>query len=183
MLTDLQTRKLTHTFNVADLDHDGVLRREDYEAYAVAMANAFGVAHDSSAYQGLQQKSLADWEMTRQLAARGDDSITLPEFLAFHDSVIHSPMLDSFVSGYVDSVLKMWTMVDPQGPADGANAERFARFLGVFGISRAEANDAFHHLDRNGSGFMDRAEMIQAQKEFFVSDDPNAAGNWLLGSF
>ena len=183
MLTELQTRKITHTFNLADLDRDGVLQRNDYEAYAVAMANAFGVPHDSSAYQALQQKSLTDWEMTRQLAARGDDSITLPEFLAFHESVINSPMLDSFVSGYVDSTLKMWTMVDPQGPADGANAYRFARFLQVFGISQAEAEAAFRHLDRNGNGFMDRAEMIQAQKEFFTSNDPNAAGNWLLGNF
>ena len=183
MLSDLQTRKLTHAFQLADMDDDGVLQRADYEKYAAQMADAFEIPHDSSASRALNEKILGDWEMTKQLVAGKDDSITLQEFLAFHDAVIHSPMLDGFVAGYVDGTLALWRAVDPNGPADSATPERFARFLQAFGVSAADAAEAFRHLDRNGNGVMSRDEMIEAQKEFFMSDDPNAAGNWLLGAF
>jgi Ca2+-binding EF-hand superfamily protein len=183
MLSDLQTRKFSHAFHIADMDHDGVLQRADYELYATQMADAFELPHESSASRALHEKIMGDWEMTKQLVAGKDDSITLQEFLTFHDAVIHSPMLDGFVAGYVDGTLALWRAVDPNGPADGATPERFARFLKAFGISAAEAAEAFAHLDRNGNGVMSRDEMIEAQKEFFVSDDANAAGNWLLGKY
>lgn len=183
MLTELQTRKITHAFQLADMNRDGVLEKSDYEQYAAQMAHAFDVAGDSSADQMLNQKIMADWEMSRQLLSREDDKITLQEFLAFHESIIHSPMLDAFVAGYVDSTLEMWRVVDPNGPADAANSFRFARFLKTFGIGETDANAAFQRLDRNGNGVMERDEIFAAQKEFFVSDDPNAAGNWLLGAW
>lgn len=183
MLTDLQTRKLTRTFQLADMDHDGVLEKSDYEQYAAQMAQSFDVASDSSAYQTLQQKIMGDWEISRQMLSKNDDTISLDEFLTFHDGIINSPMLDAYVVGYVDSTLAMWRVVDPHGPANAANPFRFARFLKTFGVSEAEANEAFHRLDKNGNGMMEREEMIAAQKEFFASDDPNAAGNWLLGAY
>lgn len=183
MLSDLQTRKLAHAFRLADRNGDGVLQRADYEKYAALMADAFDVPHDSEASRAMNAKIMSDWEMTRQLVAGGDDKITLQEFLAFHDGVLSSPMLDGFVAGYVDSTLALWHAVDPNGPADGATPFRFARFLRAFGVDEAQAAEAFRHLDTNGNGFMSRDEMIAAQKEFFMSSDPQAAGNWLLGAF
>lgn len=183
MLTELQSRKITRAFQLADMNHDGVLEKSDYEQYAAQMAHAFNVAADSTAYQMLHQKILSDWEMARRMLSRDDDKITLQGFLTFHEGIINSPMFDAFVAGYVDSTLAMWRTVDPQGPADAANPYRFARFLKTFGVSEADANEAFRHLDKNGNGVMERAEMIAAQQEFFASDDPNAAGNWLLGVY
>ena len=183
MLTELQTRKLTRAFQLADMNHDGVLEQNDYAQYAAQMAQSFEVASDSSAYQMLNQKIMGDWEMSRQMLSRDDDKITLQEFLAFHEGVINSPMFDMFVAGYVESTLAMWRVVDPHGPGNAANPFRFARFLKTFGVSEADANEAFRRLDKNGNGVMERDEMIAAQKEFFASDDPNAAGNWLLGAY
>lgn len=182
MLSDFQTRKLAHAFRLADRNSDGVLEQADYEQYAAQMASAFEVAHDSNTARALHEKIMGDWEMTKRLVAGKDGAITLAEFLAFHDAVIHSPMLEGFVAGYVDGTLALWRAVDPNGPADGANLFRFARFLRAFGISEPEAVDAFQHLDSNHNGIMSRDEMIAAQKEFLVSDDPNAGGNWLLGA-
>jgi hypothetical protein len=41
--------------------------------------------------------------------------------------------------------------------------------------------DAFRRLDRDGSGKITKEEFRTAITEFYLSDDENAPGNWLLG--
>jgi Ca2+-binding EF-hand superfamily protein len=40
---------------------------------------------------------------------------------------------------------------------------------------------AFVKLDRNGDDSVSKKELLQAVNEFFRSNDPKAAGNWLFG--
>ncbi|MFI6170550.1 hypothetical protein ACIBCN_27465 [Nocardia sp. NPDC051052] len=49
------------------------------------------------------------------------------------------------------------------------------------GIDPAHSSDAFRRLDRDGDGSLSYAEFRTAIVEFYLSDDQNAPGNWLLG--
>ncbi|TDD81987.1 hypothetical protein [Actinomadura rubrisoli] len=52
------------------------------------------------------------------------------------------------------------------------------RLLEVRGV---DAGIAFARLDRDRSGFVSRAKLPQAVREFYCSDDPEAPGDWLNG--
>jgi Ca2+-binding EF-hand superfamily protein len=49
------------------------------------------------------------------------------------------------------------------------------------GIDPTHSSDAFRRLDRDGSGKISKEEFRAAITEFYLSDDENAPGNWLLG--
>lgn len=182
MLTDFQKRKLTRAFEFADKDHDGVLKRDDYETHARQMADAFNTPTDSAAYASIHAQLMRDWEGVRQFVAQGDDMVTLDEWLTFFDGLIHSPMFDPWVTTYIDASFELWKTVDPNGPSDGVNLERFAKFYSAFGMDADKARAAFEKMDTNDDDFMNRDEMIAASSAYFSSDDPSAPGNWLYGA-
>ena len=55
--------------------------------------------------------------------------------------------------------------------------------LWCYGGLDQDARNAFRYLDRDGDGYLDVAEIVKAVEEFYLSDDPDAPGNWLLGSY
>jgi hypothetical protein len=52
----------------------------------------------------------------------------------------------------------------------------------ALGIPSTTSSEAFKRLDRDGSGEITHTEFNQALVEFYLSGDPKAPGNWLLGS-
>jgi hypothetical protein len=118
MLSDFQRRKLSRAFEFADKDHDGLLQRNDFETHAAQMAEAFQTPLDSAAYAPIHAQLMRDWEGVRQFVAQGDDKVTLDEWLAFFDGLIHSPMFDMWVTTYIDGSFELWQVTDPDGPAD-----------------------------------------------------------------
>ncbi|MBV9140846.1 MAG: hypothetical protein JO115_08000 [Pseudonocardiales bacterium] len=49
------------------------------------------------------------------------------------------------------------------------------------GLTEAEANEAFAHLDTDGDGLLSAEEFIRATIEYWSSTDPDAPGNWWMG--
>ncbi|NJK65212.1 MAG: EF-hand domain-containing protein [Oscillatoriales cyanobacterium RU_3_3] len=59
----------------------------------------------------------------------------------------------------------------------------YKQFCVAIGLTEKDAETAFAHLDSNANGHISRDEYLQASKEFHISDDVNASGNWLYGSY
>ncbi|WP_016953756.1 EF-hand domain-containing protein [Anabaena sp. PCC 7108] len=59
----------------------------------------------------------------------------------------------------------------------------YQEFCVAVGLTQKDAETAFAHLDTNADGHISRDEYLQASKEFHISDDLNAAGNWFYGSY
>lgn len=51
----------------------------------------------------------------------------------------------------------------------------------ALGITPSTSGEAFKRLDRDSSGQITREEFNQALFEYYLSADPEAPGNWLLG--
>ena len=68
MLSDLQRRKLAHTFKLWDANQDGVVEQADYELLIARVAAVRGWAPGSAGYQQLQRLYLGAWAAIRAYA-------------------------------------------------------------------------------------------------------------------
>ncbi|HYF61690.1 MAG TPA: EF-hand domain-containing protein [Herpetosiphonaceae bacterium] len=178
MLSEVQQRKLTRLFNLLDTDHDGVISQADYRQRIDRLSG--GHAAGSAEHEAVERGHMNDWQRTRAFADQNrDQQVVLPEFLAANEALLsdrqefaaHGGTLIAITVGLVDG---------GDGPI---GADGYASSLGEFGVGEEEARAAFVRLDRSGDGRLSRDELRQAVDEFFFSTDPEAPGNWLLGTF
>ena len=76
-------------------------------------------------------------------------------------------------------MLELW---DRDG--DGKlSADEYVKLEWCYGVTEEAAREAFRHLDRDGDGYLTLEEGMKAIEEFYLSDDPDAPGNWLFGPY
>jgi len=182
MLTELQKRKLTVLFHHHDMDNDGYLARDDYEEYARRLCEALDLAPGSPEYDAVHTQTLAAWDtdVLKAFDKDGDNRVSLEEHLASYDVSINDPVLhNQLQTEYANSLLKLWDR-DGDGRLSGAE---YAALLGCYGVPEEAAREAFGHLDRDGDGYLSTEECLEAIEEFYLSDDPDAPGNWMVGPY
>lgn len=182
MLTDLQKRKLTAQFRLNDLSGNGYMERADFEIYADRICQSLGLASGSPAYDMVHTQTVQAWdqEQLKAFDADGDGRLSLEEHIASYDvSLNDSEMFQQLTIQYTQAVFGLWDQ-DRDGKL---SADEYAKLLWCYGGKDQDARSAFTKLDRNGDGYLDLGEITQAVEEFYLSNDPDAPGNWLLGSF
>jgi juvenile hormone diol kinase len=181
MLGHLQIKKLIRRFEVSDTDHNGVLERSDFERIAELAADLRGWTTDSPAYKTLYSNLMGWWAGMQPMAdADKSNQITLHEWLDYHAQLLSDPALyQATIGAGVEFDMEVY---DLEG--DGAlNLGDYTAFFKSLGLSPATASEAFSKLDMNGDGLISHVELLQLVDEFFKSNDPQTAGNWMLGPF
>ena len=181
MLTELQTRKLTRLFGLYDVKGKGVIEREDYELVAHNTAIALSHQPGSQEYALLHTEYMASWDNLQQLAdSDNDNQLTLTEFLNGYESLMaDKERFAGVIMGLVKTTLRLQDTNN-----DGkVSAEEHRAYMNAFNVAPAEIAETFRRLDRDGDGFLTTEEMVLNTEEFFLSDNPQAPGNWLVGSY
>jgi len=181
MLTELQTRKLTRLFSLYDVNGNGVIERGDYEL--VAHHTAIGLSHQpgSAEYAQLHTEYMASWNNLQQLAdSDNDDQLTLAEFLSGYAALMaDQERFGTVIMGLVKTTLRL-----QDTNQDGkVSAEEHRSYMAAFNAAPTDIAEMFRRLDRDGDGFLTTEEMALNTEEFFLSDDPEAPGNWLVGPY
>jgi len=170
MLTDLQKRKLTAQFRLNDLAQSGYMERADFEQFAARICESLGFVPGSPEYNQVHAQTLASWdtEQLKAFDADGDGRVSLAEHLAAYDVTLQDAALfQRLTVQYSQFVFGLWDQ-DRDGRL---STDEYAKVLWCYGGTRDQAAEAFRRLDRGPI------------KEFYLSDDPEAPGNWLLGSY
>jgi Ca2+-binding EF-hand superfamily protein len=195
-------RKLERAFAQLDVDGDGRIERDDILSLGSRLLVGLGeppttakgrrvLDHLDAFWNALVQETRVQETGVREAGLRETGSratgvretgsggpISAAEF--------HVGMTAAFIDGdrfeqvFRPAARAVAALCDTDG--DGSiGPGGFRAMQQAFGTSAEDADEAFARLDRDGSQTLTVDELVEAAREFYTGDDPEAAGNWLFG--
>lgn len=166
-------------FSLLDPTGDGYVTRDDYEAFALRLVQAFGQPPGSPAALAVREGYRRLW---RALADRTDTDrdgqITEAEFLASIGAVSDDDGFDDEIAPLARAVVAL-----ADDDTDGVLTERELRsLLAACGLSAAQSQRVFAELDLDASARIDTAELVAAIRAFCLNPAAHRPGAWLFGT-
>jgi predicted esterase/Ca2+-binding EF-hand superfamily protein len=166
-------------FSLLDPTGDGYVTRDDYEAFALRLVQAFGQPPGSPAALAVREGYRRLW---RALADRADTDrdgrISEAEFLAWIGALSSDDGFDGEIAPLAQAVVAL-----ADDDADGALTGRELRSLfAACGLSGAQSQRVFAELDVDASASIDSAELVAAIRAFCVNPAADQPGAWLFGT-
>lgn len=177
MASELQRRKVSGVFNAMDVDGDGFLEKEDFEALTARWTGVRGQAPGDPGHDRLTAIMMGWWEML--LAASDQDrdgKASLDEVLLVVDKL---PDMLEAVRATADA---MFDAVDENGDDQISTAE-YRQLIETWNGRPTDTDEIFHRLDLDGDGTLSRDEFAHLWTEFWAGDDPTSPGTWVFGRF
>lgn len=178
MMSELRKQKMIRFFNIYDGNRDGEVSKADFELPVKAGAAFLGYAEGTTQFEEMYRRSMGWWSYIRDQNGKADDDvIVLDEFLTAMDALANNrATLNNIVMDHAKFTIELWDRDE-----DGLmSEEEYVAAHTAYNTAEEAAREAFNHLDRNSDGHLSYEEIIQAVEEYFVSDDPNALGNWFI---
>jgi Ca2+-binding EF-hand superfamily protein len=173
-------RKMALGFYRLDASKDGLVSQEDLASLGQQVVEQLQIAQGSAQSAQIVQAFSNLWHAYGKAADKdGDNTISFDEFAEAHAAFLQTP--DARARG-VGVNAAVFAALDLNG--DGQlDATEYAAFLKPMGVSTADAQTAFQHLDRDGDGFISREEAAADWWEYWNAEDRSAPGNWFYGSY
>jgi len=183
MISDLQQRKASHYYDLIDEDDNGYVEARDFELRVDRLIESRGVS-DEEAREALRDRVMGWWDHLYTLADIDDDErVTREEW----DTYWHA-IQAGIDEGGVDEAETLESLeraargtfraINTSG-SGGITEEEYAEWLEAWGVHDSQA--AFRRLDRDDTGTLSEDDLVEAVKEFYLSNDPDAPGNALYG--
>ena len=163
-----------------DVDKDGLLRQDGFVSLGQQVAEQLRSADGSAHVDRSVQAFVNLWDVFGKPADTDkDNAVSFDEFARAHEEFLKNPHAREQGVG-LDAML--FAALDANG--DGQlTAREYAAFLQPMGVSTADAETAFQHLDRDGDGLISDDELAVDLWEYWNSEDRAAPGNWLFGAY
>jgi hypothetical protein len=183
MISPLRKTKIEHFFNVLDTNRNQVLQPDDFKSVAVricelAEIDKFDKRFDNTIVQSYRIfiQVLTDLEKHVEL------EINKAEWVLFFERNLISdldaaPPIEHYVTRVVYYIFNLFDI----NQDSVLSMDEFVNMFQVYSIDAEYSEHAFNQLDLNGDGVISRDEFVNAVKEYFLSDDENARGNWIFG--
>jgi Ca2+-binding EF-hand superfamily protein len=179
MVAELRQRKLQKVFASFDIDQDGVIDEMDITAMAQIWCDTYDVAPRSDGWRKIHGHAHRLWHDIRgSTDSYGSKKVTREEWVAWGDE---AEFVDFVESAAIPFSMAVFDVADNDWDGRITVEEMMAAQM-KSGMSAEETRDVFGRLDTDQDGYVTRHEYIQAAREFYLSDDPNASGNLIAGA-
>ncbi|MGH3737080.1 MAG: EF-hand domain-containing protein [Micromonosporaceae bacterium] len=179
MTTALHDRKLKRRFELMDANHDGVLERGDYEALAQHLIQGLGTPPDTPKARAVVETYTRFWDnYISRMDADGDGKVTKQEYIEAIDRQTLDP--DAFDRAFQPHFQAVARLCDTD---DDGNVDRdeFTRMMRVHGVSDQDASVSFDQIDQDHDGKLSVDELVNAARNYYISDEPNVPGSSFFG--
>ncbi|AKT38212.1 EF-hand domain-containing protein [Chondromyces crocatus] len=178
MSLSVQEQKFEYIFKWFDQNGDGFLSQDDFETIA-GMFNAIADEKDEKSRASMKRGFLLWWELLQ--SAKGSppaEKVSKEEWVDVMKSCVLAPEnFENVVGTIVDGMIGA---LDRDGNGS-VSLDEYVRMYEALGVSPATTGETFKKLDRDGNGELSCAEFRQAVFEYYLSGDPDAPGNGMLG--
>ena len=177
----LQRRKLEYLFRALDEDGDSLVEGESFRRHAARMAS---LARDERTAEEIRSSIESWWDGVAAIAG-DEERASLDAWLRFWGSWLAVVTRNAEEGGGPElqrlkrSAHRTFSVIDADG--DGRiDRSEYARWIGSWGLG-FDAERNFDRLGPDADGYLDEEKAVQLVKEFFLSNDPEAPGNFLYG--
>ena len=179
MLGELQKKKITKEFEALDHNKSGFLSEEDFFLKYEKDSRLAGFEPGSSEGEVMRLNNVERWkDIQQQIDKDGDSQISLEEWLDYHDQVLSGGRFDEVMGKGIS------THFDTDD-TDGDGKIKADIFLNnrkeSFDMKEDELDEMRKRFDPNKDGYIEREDMLRLTREFYMSNDPEAPGNWYAG--
>lgn len=178
MPSDLRRRKLLKSFGSLDFDHDGVIDEVDAVALAQLWCDTFELDPRSGDWRRIHRCAHT---LLRDVPGKPDPDgikrITLQDWLDWGDHPDFARYVEQIAIPFSVAV---FTAADKDKDGLLTPSDMMAAHLKAE-MSEADSQLAFSSLDTDGDGYVSVDRYFAANREFYLSEDPEARGNFLAG--
>ncbi|MFI1942777.1 EF-hand domain-containing protein [Streptomyces virginiae] len=178
MTSDVKNQKFSTLFDWFDQDHDGQLTEGDLRATAKVFAQV-ARDEDHTNVHAIHTAFEQWWQLLLQHAdTNRDGQVSRQEFITTMEASVTTPQhFESAVMAIADAVMNA-----ADTDTDGVlSRDEYIRLYEALGVAPEHSGPAFAILDLDGDGVISHDEYRTAIVDFYLSDDPEAPGNYLLG--
>ncbi|EFK97982.1 calcium binding protein [Streptomyces sp. SPB78] len=178
--TPLLHRKIDVCFGHFDTDGSGSIDREDLLTLGSQLLAKFGEPATSLKGTTLMDGLARFWDALVAAAdVDGDQRISPEEYRAGMTGAFVTPA-GGFDTSLLPLAKAICALLDTDGDGE-VNESEFQAWQEVFGTAPADRATAFRKLDGDGDGRLSADELLVAIRQYYVSPESEAAGNWLYG--
>jgi len=183
MTGPLQRRKAVYYFSLIDEDNNKYIEANDFELRADRLAEARDVTNPEIKAD-LRRRVMRWWKHLCTVADIDDDErVTREEWQTYWEALQAGveeggEANEQIIDGLERAARATFRAMNVTGSDQITEAE-YTDWLTAWGVD--EADGAFSTLDRDDTGGLSEHDIVEAVKEFYLSNDSEAPGNVLYG--
>lgn len=175
MVSDFRKKKLLHVFSkFFDTDGSGNIEKKDFEMAIERITKTRGWSAGDAKYKYVQETLLKIWEGLSSADTNNDGQVSQEEWFSLWDNFNKAP------ADWQNLYCKFTFSLEDASNDGSIDSEEFSSVFASFGLDKGEAVKAFQKMAK-GKSEVTWAEFQELWKEYFTSEDVNAAGNFIFG--
>lgn len=179
MVSDFRKKKLLHVFNAFfDTNGSGNIDKKDFELAAEKISQNRGWKAGDAKFKETQDALLKIWEGLQSRAdADNDGEVSFNEWVAMWDEFAKNP---SAALEWQNLYCKFIFELEDASNDGAIDSDEFSSVYISFGLDKTESVESFKKMAK-GKPSVSWGEFQVLWKEYFASEDQNAAGNYIFG--